>query len=164
MELLKMLSASEILAQIISFLLVLFLLKKFAWKKLLALLDARKEKIASEFKLIDSTKEELAGLKAQYAQRLSLIEEEARKLINAAISEGRAITDEIRKKAYQDAQDIIENARQNIKFELANAKQELKEKIIDLSIGAAENVIQEKLTEEGDRKLVDDFLERIDKL
>ena len=56
MELLKMLSASEVFAQILSFFLLLFLLRKFAWKKILGLLDQRKEKITSDFKEIENNK------------------------------------------------------------------------------------------------------------
>jgi F0F1-type ATP synthase membrane subunit b/b' len=52
-ELLKMLSGSEILAQILSFFILLFLLRIFAWKKILGLLDQRKEKISSQLSEID---------------------------------------------------------------------------------------------------------------
>ena len=55
MDLLKLLTAKEIVAQIISFLLLMALLRVFAWKKLLNLLDERRARIASEFKKIEDT-------------------------------------------------------------------------------------------------------------
>ena len=53
MGLLKLLNANEIAAQIITFLILLFLMKRFAWKPFFKVLDDRRERIASEFKKID---------------------------------------------------------------------------------------------------------------
>ena len=164
MDLLKMLSTNEVIAQVISFLILLFLLRIFAWKKLLGLLDARKERIASEFKQIDDTRREVAKLKTDYEAKISSIEETAKAKIQEAIDEGKKITEEVRKEANQEAQDIINNAKKNIQYEISKAKEELKEKIVDLTISATENMIKEKLTEKQDRKIVEGFLESVDKL
>lgn len=162
MELLKLLSASEIFAQIISFLILFFLMRIFVWKKVLKLLDDRKERIAHEFKTIEDTKLELSKLKSDYSDKISTIENTAKIKIQEAVEEGKKITEEIRKKAHEESQDIIEDARANIKYELAKAKEELKNQIIDLTIRATEDVVEEKLTEDSDRKLIGDFLENID--
>ncbi|MDD5731009.1 MAG: F0F1 ATP synthase subunit B [Candidatus Omnitrophica bacterium] len=162
MELLKLLSTNEIVAQVISFLLLFFLLRKFAWKSILGLLDSRKEKIASEFKKIEEAKLQLDIIKADYEEKLASIKAAAEKIILEAAAEGRQVTDEIRKKAHLEAQEIINNARQNIQSELAKAKEELKEKVVDLTIKATENIIREKLTGDDDRLLINDFLEKLD--
>ncbi|MDD5595857.1 MAG: F0F1 ATP synthase subunit B [Candidatus Omnitrophica bacterium] len=164
MELLKLLSASEIFAQVVSFLLLLFLLRIFFWKKVLGILDARKERIADGLKRIEDSQAEVAKLKSDYEAKLGAIEVIVREKIQEATEQGRKITEEVRKKAYEEAQDIIENSRTNIKYELAKAREELKEQIIDLTIKATENLIQEKLTEEDDKKIVENFLEKIDKV
>jgi F-type H+-transporting ATPase subunit b len=164
MEFFKLFSTNEIIAQVISFLLLLFLLRIFAWGKLLKLLDDRKEKIASEFKSIDDAKLEISKLKTDYEARISNIEEIAKAKIEQALENGRKITEEVREKAHEEAQGIINSAKKDIKYELEKAKEELKDKIIDLTISAAEMVIQEKLTAEGDKKIVKDFLEKVDEL
>jgi len=163
MELLKLLNSSEIVAQIISFLLLLSILRIFVWKKMLQLLDARKEKIASGLKRIEDTSLEVSKLKSAYELKLTLIEEEARAKIHRALEEGKKIREEVRKKAHEEAQDIIEDARTNIKYELSKAKEELKEQIVDLTIKGMENLIGEKMTGDDDRKIVEGFLEQIDK-
>lgn len=163
MELLKLLNLNEIIAQIISFLLLLILLRIFAWRKLLGLLDSRKERIASEFQRIENTKHDLENTKAEYEARLERIEEKANQIIQDAVSRGREITDEVRKQAHEEAQDILDNARQNVKYELTKAKEELRDNIIDLTIKATENVIREKLTESTDKKMIANFLDSIDK-
>jgi F-type H+-transporting ATPase subunit b len=164
MELLKLLNASEVVAQVVTFLLLLFLLRIFAWKKLLAVLDARKNRIASEFKKIEETKQEVAALRSDYQERLAKIEEIAGQKIEEALAQGKKITEEVRKKALEEAAEIIENAKVNIKYELAAAKEELKAKIVDLTISATQHIIREKLTSEDDNKLVEDFLKDVDQV
>ncbi len=162
MELLKLLNTSEIVAQVASFLLLFFILRIFAWKPLLKLLDERKAKIASGFKTIEEAKQEMESLKAEYQSRLDGAAAEAQAKIKEAVEEGKKLSEELKKAAYQDAQKIIDHARSDIKFELSKAKDELKDKIVELSMTAAEIVIQDKLTEKEDRKIVKDFLDKID--
>lgn len=164
MELLKLLSANEVVAQIISFLLLFFLLRAFAWKRILKALDDRKERIASELKSLEQAQEEALKLKADYQTKIATIGEEGKKMIEQALLEGKKLKEELKNDAYRQSQKIIEEARKEIKYELVAAKEELKNKIIDLSIEAAENVIQDKLTEEEDKKIVRDFLDKVDNI
>jgi F-type H+-transporting ATPase subunit b len=162
-ELLKMLSGSEILAQIISFFLLLFLLRMFAWKKILGLLDQRKEKISSDLGDIENTKQEIARLKSDYESKIATIASSAQEKIDEAIKEAKEINVQMRKKAHEEAQDIINDARKQVKYEVSKVQEQLKEKIVDIALGAARNVIQEKLTEDGDRKIVEDFIREVQK-
>ncbi len=161
MELLKLLSTSEIVAQLISFLILFFILKKFAWKPILKILDDRKGKIASDFKNIEDTKAEVSKLKADYEKQISVIEDTKRAKLQEAIKEGSKLAEEIKKKAQEEAQRIIDTAKDSIKYEVEQAKKELKEKIVDLTIEVTEKIIKEKLTEEKDKKLIDDFLSSV---
>ncbi len=163
MELFNLLKPSEILVQIVNFLLVFFILKKFLWKHFIVFIDARRERIANEFKRIEEMKDEMARLKSGYEAQLAGIKHQATEQINRAIHEGRAITDEMKIKARQEAQDIVEVARKNIAHDIKKAQDEIRDKIVDLAIGAAQIVIREKLTAEQDRKIVEEFINNIDK-
>jgi len=164
MELLRLLSANEIVAQIISFLLLLALLRIFAWKKLLKLLDDRRERIASEFKKIEDAQAAVERMKSGYDKKLADIEAESRAKIREAIAEGKKVSQEIREGARQEARAILDKAQENIENEVAKAKQELKQKVVELTLGTAEKLIKEKLTEEKDRKLASDFLDELEKV
>jgi F-type H+-transporting ATPase subunit b len=164
MELLKLLSANEVVAQIVNFLLVLFLLRIFAWKKFLTLLDQRKEKIASELQRIEQEKEDMAKMKHDYELKMKTIEYAARSKIQEAVAEGEKIMAEIREKAYQDAAKILEDGKKDISYEIARSREELKEEIVKMIISVSENVIMEKLTPDADRRLVENFLKNIDKI
>jgi len=164
MELLKMLSASEIFAQILSFFLLLFLLRLFAWKKILKVLDQRKEKIRVSLAEIENTKLEITQAKAAYEAKMDTIAQQAQLKIDEAVEHGKLISEQMRKAAHEEAQDILTDARKQVKFEIAQAQEKLKEKIIDIALEAAGTVIQEKLTEEEDRKIVDNFIKEIEKI
>lgn len=164
MDLLKLLSANEIVAQAISFLLLLTLLRIFAWKKLLKLLDERRERIASEFKKIEDTQAAVDRMKSGYDKKLADIEAESRAKIQEAIAEGKKVSQEIRESARQEARAILDKAQENIENEVAKAKQELKEKVVELTLSTTEKLLKEKITGEKDKKLASDFLDELEKV
>jgi F-type H+-transporting ATPase subunit b len=162
-ELLKLLNTKELIAQIICFLMLLAIMRVFLWKKVLAILDKRKDAISSEFKSIDNTKKTLSDIKGEYENKLADIDKEAQARIQAALNQARTLAEGIRTKAELDADKIIENAKATIKDEVGKAREELKEQVVDITIQVAEKVIQEKLSEESDRRLVEDFIKGIEK-
>ncbi|MBF0522310.1 MAG: F0F1 ATP synthase subunit B [Candidatus Omnitrophica bacterium] len=164
MELFKLLAANEVVAQIISFLVLLAILRFLLWKPVLKMLDDRKAKIADDFKQIEDVKKEVAGLKAEYEENMSSIQEVAKEKMREAIDEGRKAAEAIKKDAQQSAKAIIDDAKVSIEIEVAKARINLKKDIVDLTIQATEEIVQQKLTEEQDRKLVMDFLDKMDNI
>lgn len=162
MELLKLLNTNELVSQIICFLILLAIMRVFLWKKFLGILDARKETISSEFKKIEETQANISRLKTDYENKLADIGSEANKKIQEAVAQGRIVADEIRMKAELEGDKILQNARASLKDEVLKAKEDLKNEVVDLTIQIAEKVIQEKLSEESDRRLVEDFLKGIE--
>ena len=162
MELLKLLNTNELVSQIICFLLLLAILRVFLWKRFLDILDKRREKISSEFGRIEEAKELVSNIKSEYEKKIAEIDAEARLKIQEAMAEARRQGDEIRARAERDGDKLLDNAKTNIKDELAKAKEELKDSVVDLAIQVAEKVTQEKLSEAGDRRLVEDFLDRVE--
>ena len=163
MELLKLLSANEIIAQVINFLLLLILLRVFFWKRVLKLLDERRDRISSQLENIENTKKEVEKLKDDYQKELSAIEGMKKLKIQEGIEGGRKEASEIKREALLNAQKIMDSAESDIKQEIAKARDALKDEIVNLTISGVENVVGEKLTEEGDRKLVRDFLDNMEK-
>jgi F-type H+-transporting ATPase subunit b len=163
MELLQLLNPAEIVVQLVSFLILLVLLRVFAWKRILGIIEKRREAIAAELQRIESAKADVARLKNDYEEHLRTISQQAQERIKGAVEDGRKLADEIRKSAHLQAQDIVDGARRNVAYELKKAQDEVKDKIIDLALGAAETVIREKFTEERDRKIVEEFIDSIDK-
>ena len=164
MELLKLLDTSQIVAQVISFLILFFILRALVWKRFLKALDDRKERLASEFKGIEDSKSEVARLKSDYEERVDNIDQIARTKLEEAVLEGKRIAEEIRENANAEALQIIKKTDEAIKQELFRAREEFRDEIVDIAITAAGKVIEEKLTEAEDKKIVEDFLNRLDKI
>ena len=154
----------QILTQALGFLILLWLLKKFAWKPILTLLDERRDKISSEFSSIERSKTELSRLAEDYNAKLADIEAHARIKIQEAISEGQRISIEIQEKAREESKKIIAKAKANIELEISKAKVELRNQMATIAIKAAEKILKEELSEDRHKRLVSDFIENVDSL
>lgn len=164
MELLKLLNTNEIIAQIISFLILFFVLRAFAWKRILKLLDTRKERIASEFKRIEEDRKSTDVMRAEYEDKLKSIEASARAKMAQAVLDAEKLKQELKEDARKEARKIIEHAQSDINLEIVKAKEVLKDEITDLVLDATTHLLEEKMTEKEDRKVIKDFLEGVDKL
>ncbi len=158
MELLKLLSANEVVAQIITFIILLFLMKRFAWKPFLKVIDQRRERIASEFEKIANAKAEVESIKADYESRIRSIQTEATAMIGAAAEEARKLAEDIRQSARDESEKIFAKAEESIKAEAAKAEEALKDRIVNLTIDVASKVIEERLTAKDDRAIAESFI------
>ena len=150
-----------ILTQIVGFLILYWILKKYAWKPLLGMLEERRQKISDEFQKIENTQADLAKLKDDFESQIKKIEQIARDKETAAIAEGQRIAQEIQTNAREEAKQIIEKAKQNIDLEIAKAKVELRNQIVGLTIQATEKIIREQLDEEKHREKINSFIDEI---
>jgi len=103
-----------------------FILRAFAWKKFLNILDQRKERIAAEFNKIESAKAQLEKLKQEYEGKLARIEEEARQKIQEAETRADQLSREIKDEARNQAKALLERNKEDIQIELSQARQQLK--------------------------------------
>ena len=154
----------QILVHAIGFLILLAILRKFAWGTLLKAMEARSQRIADEFAGIDRVKGELAKIKEEYQQHLTRIEEEARGKIQQAIAEGRRIASEIEEGARTRNRESLEKAKETIALEVAKAREGLKEQVVDLAIQATHKVLQQHLDEETDRRMIEAFIREVNTL
>ncbi len=139
---------SEVIVQLIAFLLVFFALRKMAWKPVLDTLEARRSKIRSEFESIEAAKKEIESLKAEYAASLQKIEDQARAKLQEAIDEGRRISREMQEQARLDSQAAFEKAKENLAIEVAKARISLRQDIAGLALDASEKVLKEKMSDD----------------
>ena len=136
---------SEVLVQLVAFLIVFFTLKKFAWKPLLSIIRARRERFESEWGGIEKTKQDVAALQKDYQAHLQKIEEEARAKMQEAIQEGRRLAREIQERARLESQTSFEKAKANLELEVQKARLTLRQEIAVLSIQVAEKILTEKM-------------------
>ena len=148
------LDVQQIISQALSFLLLLWVLRRFAWRPLLGVLDARRARIDESLRQAAQQQADVERLKAELHARLATIDEEARRRIQQAIQEGRRIARELQEDARAQAQGMFAKSKETIELELAKAKIALRDELADMTIQTVERVLQQKLDPETDKALV----------
>jgi len=151
----------QVLTQILGFLLMVWILRRYAWGPVIGMLEARREKIAGEFKEGERLKAEAMGLKARYDAELKTIDVQARQRITEAVAEGQKVAGEIRTQAQAEAAARLERAADEIVREREKAKEVLKEQVIALSLRTAEKILRQKLDDPAQRKLASEFIDEV---
>lgn len=147
---------------ILIFGILLFLLKKFAWKPITNAVKTREDSIRSALVAADTAKEEMAKLQADNEKILKEARGERDSLMKEAREVKEKIITEAKQKAEVEAKKMIESARVNIESEKASAIADIKKQVAQLSVEIAESILREELKEEGKRKeLVDKLLDDI---
>jgi len=147
---------------LISFGIIVFLLKKFAWPIILKALDERERSIADALNSAMKAKEEMASLKADNEKLLL----EARNQRDLILKEARdakdAIINEAKSKATEEADRLRKIAREDIQNEKMAAINDLKNQVANLSVQIAEKVIRQQLASDDKQKaLVADLLKDV---
>jgi len=150
-----------IITQGLGFMILYLILKRFAFGPVLKAMDARRDRIASDFKQIEDRQEEVRKLMEDYEQRIATIEEEARARRRDAVREGQRLAEQLKEDARQDAETLIRKGRDLIEMEKAKASVELRDQIVELTIAAAEKVIRERLDDESHRRLISEFIDSV---
>ena len=150
-----------VLTQIIGFLLMLWILRRYAWAPVLKTLEARRDKIAGEFREAERVRGEADELRGQYEARLKTADAEARQRIQAGVAEGQRVAGEIKTQAQAEAAQRLERATDEIAREREKAKEMLKEQVIRLSMRTAEKILRQRLDDPAHRKLVGEFVDEV---
>ena len=161
MELLHQFSSGLFIIQSIIFLVLLFLLGKFAWKPILKSIDERETSIIDALNQAKLAKQEMAQLKEDNERILR----EARAERDGILKEARDMKDKIVNQAKDSAkvegEKMIEAARQSIQTEKNAAMADIKTQIGTLSVSIAENILREKLDNDGAQNaLVENILNK----
>ena len=146
---------------IITFLVVLIVLKKFAWPQLLVALDEREKRISDAIAAAEQASQEAEEVLREHQQKLAAADEEARKIVAEAREAGANVRQTIVSQAREEAERMLDQARTSIESEKRAAIAELRRETAHLAVQAAGALIDANLDDEKNRGLVDDFIARI---
>ena len=151
-----------VLTQILGFVILLWMLRAFAWGPLVGLLEERRRRIASEFAEAERRKADAEALKVRYELDLKGIETQARQRLLEAVTEGQRVAAEIRTQAHADAAARLARADEEIVHDQEKAREVLKQQVAVLSIRTAEKILRQKLDDPAQRRLVERFIDEVD--
>lgn len=146
-------NAGTIFWTTLAFLILMFILGKYAWKPILNAIKEREIKIEKALNSAEKAKEEIENLKRENELIIKKAKEERDKIIAETMLIKDQILKEAKEKAEEEAKIMIINARKAIKEEKEKAIDEIKEQIVNLSIEIAEKILSQKLEEEDKQKI-----------
>jgi F-type H+-transporting ATPase subunit b len=135
--------------QVVTFVVLLFVLTKFAWKPIVSALKEREDSIENALSAAKKAKEEMAKLTADNEKLLAEARSERDKLIREATTAANAMVNEAKEKASAEADRIIAQAKETINNEKRAAITEIQNQVATLSLQVAEKILRKELSSDA---------------
>lgn len=146
---------------IVTFLVVLLVLRLTAWKPILSMIEERERTIGQALESAQKEREEAERLLAEQKEAIANARREAAELIRKNQAEVEAAREVAIERAKGEAEKLLADAQRTISEERAKAVAEIRTLAVDLAIQAAGKLIEENLDEAKQRKLAEDFLQKL---
>jgi F-type H+-transporting ATPase subunit b len=150
-----------LIAQVIAFVAMIWLVNKYLWAPLSALMEARKQKIAEGLSASERGKHELKLAQERATEVLKEAKEKATEVIAQANARSNEILEEARNNAKSEAARIITAAQAEIDTEVNRAKEELRAQVATLAVAGAERVLKREVDAKTHESALADLVARI---
>ena len=146
---------------IITFLILLGVLTRFAWKPLLKALETRENEISQSLEDAKKAKQELERLSAEGDEIIAKARSEAQGIVSEGKKAAEQLTATTINKAKEEAMANLSAAKEQIKIERDKAIVEIKGEVVNLSLSIAEKLVKKNLSKEDNKSLIDESLKNV---
>jgi F-type H+-transporting ATPase subunit b len=146
---------------VVLFLLFAFVLNKLGWKPLLAVIEEREKGIRDAVQAAEQARNEAQSLLAQHKELVREAGKQREDIVKAAIADAEKLRADLAAQARSESEALLQRARDQIQREKLLALQDLRGRVADLAVEAAGKIVTSSLTPEVQRKLVDEFIEKV---
>jgi F-type H+-transporting ATPase subunit b len=146
---------------ILTFLLLVFILAKFAWKPLLKMLQDREDMVRSSLEDAEKAKSELERLNEESEAIMAKARSEAQSILADGKAAAEKVKDDIIAKSKEQANKIREDAGNQIQVEKDKAISEIKKEVVNLTLLVAEKLIQKNLSDADNKSLIEESLKKV---
>jgi F-type H+-transporting ATPase subunit b len=147
---------------IICFLVVLFVLKRYAFGPIQQMIDTRRERIEQAIAEADNAREEARKLLEEHRKLIGQAKSESEEILGEARRLADAQRDRVKQETEEDRQRRLEETRRQIEQATAQALGEIRDEVGKLSLLAAEKITRKSLTDADQQRLIDEALAEID--
>jgi len=147
---------------ILTFLVLVGLLAKFAWRPLLEALERRQATIAKALDDAKLARQELERLQKESAEMMRQARVEAEAIIARSRTDAEALREELKQRSRAEAAVIVKNAEQQIQLETARAIQQIRHEAVDLSVTIASKILQRQVSREDNEALIEATLKQVE--
>ncbi|WP_394238581.1 F0F1 ATP synthase subunit B [Niallia oryzisoli] len=154
-------NSGDIIFQLVMFIILMALLKKFAWGPLMGIMKQREDHIAGEISAAEQSRVESKKLLEEQRALLKQARTEAQELVESAKKQGDVQREEIITAARAEAIRLKENAKLEINQQKEQAVAAIREQVASLSVLIASKVIEKQLNEKDQEKLINEYIQQI---
>jgi F-type H+-transporting ATPase subunit b len=147
---------------VLAFLVMFFILRKYAFPPIKEALDKRAQMIEDSITAAEQSKADSEALLAEYRERLKEARTQADDIVVRARKNAEAFERESQEQARQKREELLEQTRKDIDAETRRAIEEIRGEVADLTIAATEKVTGRVLSEDDQRRLVEDAVAELD--
>ncbi len=151
----------DVLISLANLLILFLLVKKFLYKPVKKMLEARQNEIDKNYLDSENAKLDAESAKESYEKKLSDARSEADSLIQSAVNSAHNREEEIIAEAKSEASGIISRAKADAELEVKKAEQGMKEEIVKVGTLLAEKMLEREISEKDHKDLIDSFIEEI---
>lgn len=146
---------------IVTFIVLLLILWKAAWKPIVGALDSRAEKIRTDIENAEKSRQEAEKLLAQYKEMIANAKDESSKIISSSKAEAEKVKNEIIEKATIESKAIADRAKNEINLAKDNALADIKSEVVILSTEIASKILRKNINAEDQKAIVKETLDKI---
>ncbi|MCL6572964.1 MAG: F0F1 ATP synthase subunit B [Bacillus sp. (in: Bacteria)] len=152
-------NTGDILFQLVMFIILMALLKKFAWGPLMGIMKDREAHVAGEISAAENSRQEAKKLLEEQRALLKEARTDGQNLIESAKKQGELQREEIIALSREEAERMKESAKVEIEQQKEKAVAAIREQITSLSVLIASKVIEKELTASDQEKLINDYIQ-----
>ncbi len=154
---------SIVLLNILAFVILVFIIKKFFWQKVTTFLEKRREVMMEALESAERERLRAQELQEKSAHDYEAMKEETRKLKEKLTQEAYKQQEELITNAKKEAKRRLEQAEKDIEFEIAQANEDIKKSIKAVAFAAAEKIVKREIDESVHQDIIDDILQESSK-
>ena len=151
----------QILISLANLTILFLLIKKFLYKPVLKMLDARRAQIDKDYSDAAEAKKNAEEKDAELTDRLNNAKAEAEGIVKEAADNAKIRGDKIVEEARATASGIIRQAEEDAQLERKRVNETIKEQIVDVSTALAEKMLEREINADDHKALIDDFISKI---
>ncbi|MCW9065436.1 MAG: F0F1 ATP synthase subunit B [Ignavibacteriaceae bacterium] len=148
---------------VITFIILLFILKRVAWKPILTALDKRENDIKESLAQAEKARDEAKQILEENQANLAKAEDESRKIIEQSRTYAESLKEQLMRESKEQAKKIVDDASSEIQRNKDAAFEELKGQIAEIAVGAAEKIIRDTLDAQKSKQVIDKYLNDVTK-
>ena len=152
---------ATLIAQVINFLFLVFVLAKFAYKPLAKMMEERKNKIASDLEAAEKARTDAEAIQKECAEKLAAARQEAAAIIAEATKDAEALREKAVADTRAEQAKIVDDAKAAIANDKKAAMDDVRAQVVDLAMAAAGKIIGQKLGTDEDKKLAGEIVDSV---